>query len=183
MGRECRECLDYLDACSHCGGRSGKDYGLDDYWPGGGAYYFGKSDTALNNPPLKKKNMTEAVIIPRIKEVDREGVQKMRVNLLGAIAEFTLTSDGWYENTTLGLAINPQKTVCQKSPWYADHICDAPECPFQIVDGEVPAGPSCKATTKKIEVAVAPTKVAVVPTKIEVEVERAGGAVGWILNS
>ncbi|MCB1713215.1 MAG: hypothetical protein KDH96_12310 [Candidatus Riesia sp.] len=58
----------------------------------------------------------------------------MKVRIKNEVVEFTKSKDGWYENKTKHLAINPEKSYCVTDPWYADHICDAPTHEFEILD-------------------------------------------------
>lgn len=47
--------------------------------------------------------------------------------------EFEEQNDGWFISLVHQLAIHPDLTVCVTDPWYADHICEAPTHPFEII--------------------------------------------------
>lgn len=51
----------------------------------------------------------------------------------GKTIEFEEQSDGWFVNLVHQLAIDPEMTVCVTDPWYADHICEPPTHPFEII--------------------------------------------------
>ena len=51
-----------------------------------------------------------------------------------AVYKFIKDEDGWHICKKSNLAIDPEKKCCMTEPWYADHICDAPEHQFKILN-------------------------------------------------